>query len=206
VGSGSRWGRRPAAPGPVPGTGEDTIAVMPSLEDALVRLLAPGYLDGLVERPLEDVRAMRAECQEAETAVSYLRRVAQGRLDVVHACLDHVDGGAADLDALVEQLPAIIGSGPPRPAGYGRLPSQMSPDLDDPDLTAEIDGIMDAATVAALPTLGPDELRALGERLTAVEARISDQRRALHERIDTLQAEIVKRYKTGQASVDGLLA
>jgi len=170
-----------------------------------VRLLAPGYLDGLAERPIEEVRAMRAQCQEAETAVSYLRRVAQGRLDLVHACLDHAGDGTPDLDALVRDLPAIIGSGPPRPAGYGRLPAQMSPDLDDPDLTAEIDGIMDAATVAALPTLDADELRALGARLTTVEARISDERRALHERIDTLQAEIVDRYKTGKASVEGLL-
>ena len=29
---------------------------------------------------------------------------------------------------------------------------------------------------------------------------------AMHERIDALQAEIVSRYKTGEASVDGLLA
>ncbi len=50
------------------------------------------------------------------------------------------------------------------------------------------------------------ELRTVGEQLTAIEQRISDQRRALHERIDTLQAEIVSRYKTGEASVDGLLA
>jgi chaperonin cofactor prefoldin len=46
----------------------------------------------------------------------------------------------------------------------------------------------------------------MAERLTELEARISDQRRALHERIDKLQAEIVSRYKTGEASVDGLLA
>jgi chaperonin cofactor prefoldin len=50
------------------------------------------------------------------------------------------------------------------------------------------------------------ELRAVGERLTVIEKRISDQRHALHERIDKLQAEIVSRYKTGEASVDGLLA
>ena len=171
------------------------------LETELERLLAADYLDGLPERSLEDVRAMRAECQEAETAVSFLRRMAQGRLDLVHACLD-----GSDLDSLVERLPSIIGSGPPRPQGYGRLPSQMSPDLDRDDLTAELDAVLDADQTGALPTMSEAELRAVAEQLTAIEKRISDQRHALHERIDKLQAEIVSRYKTGEASVDGLLA
>jgi len=175
------------------------------LETELERLLAPDYLDELSQRPLSEVRAMRAECQEAETAVSYLRRMAQGRLDLVHACLDHHDG-EGDLDSLVDRLPSIIGSGPARPQGFGRLPSQMSPDLDRDDLTAELDAVLDADQTGALTTMDEAELRAVGERLTAIEQRISDQRRALHERIDKLQAEIVSRYKTGEASVDGLLA
>jgi hypothetical protein len=171
------------------------------LNTELERLLAPDYLNGLPERSLDDVRAMRAECQEAETAVSFLRRMAQGRLDLVHACLD-----GSDLESLVERLPSIIGSGPARPQGYGRLPSQMSPDLDKDDLTEELDAVLDADQTGLLPTMDEAELRAVGERLTVIEKRISDQRHALHERIDKLQAEIVSRYKTGEASVDGLLA
>jgi len=176
------------------------------LDTELDRLLAPDYLEGLHQRSLEDVRAMRAECQEAETAVSYLRRMAQGRLDLVHACLDHHGDEGGDLESLVERLPSIIGSGPPRPQGYGRLPSQMSPDLDKDDLTEELDAVLDAEHTATLTTMSEAELRRVGEQLTAIEQRISDQRRTLHERIDKLQAEIVSRYKTGEASVDGLLA
>ena len=180
--------------------------MMAWLETKLERLLAPDYLDGLRDRSLEDVRAMRGECQEAETAVSYLRRMAQGRLDLVHACLDHHGDKGEDLESLVARLPSIIGSGPARPQGYGRLPSQMSPDLDRDDLTEELDAILDADHTATLTTMSEAELRSVGEQLTAIEQRISDQRRTLHERIDKLQAEIVSRYKTGEASVDGLLA
>ena len=176
------------------------------LDAQLERLLTPDYLEGLKERPLAQVRAMRAECQETETAVSYLRRLAQGRLDIVHACLDRGDDGDGGLDSLVERLPSIIGSGPPRPAGFGRLPSQMSPDMDKDDLTAEIDAVLDAGRIAELPTMDDADLRAMAGQLTEIETRISDARRALHERIDKLQAEIVSRYKTGEASVDGLLA
>ena len=35
---------------------------------------------------------MRTECQEAEVALSYLRRLIQGRLDIVHAYLEHHRG------------------------------------------------------------------------------------------------------------------
>ncbi|HXQ44948.1 MAG TPA: hypothetical protein VN816_09950 [Acidimicrobiales bacterium] len=181
---------------------------MTSLDEELERLFASDYLDGVDERALDEVRAMRAECQEAETVVSYLRRVVQGRLDVVHSFIDHRKTGhsVGDLDAVVEDLSAIIGSGPARPQGYGRLPSQMSPDMEKVDLTREIDDVLNAEGIGLLPTMTEEDLRSLAARLTVIEQRISDERRTLHERIDALQAEIVSRYKTGEATVDGLLS
>ena len=178
------------------------------LSSELERLLAPDYLEGVRAKSLQDIRAMRAECQAAETAVSYLRRLAQGRLDIIHAFLDRCEEGTAsgDLTALVEELPAIIAAGPPRPAGPGRLPAQLAPDTELDDLTAEIDAVLDAGRIGDLPRLTVEELHEVAERLGAVEHRISQERRALHERIDRLQAEIVSRYKAGEASVDGLLA
>ncbi|MHB8329849.1 MAG: RsiG family protein [Acidimicrobiales bacterium] len=178
------------------------------LDSELERLSAPDYLNGLAERTLEDVRAMRAECQQAETAVSYLRRVAQGRLDIVHTYIEGAKAGGegSDLSALVENLSSIIGAGPPRPSGPGRLPSQMSPDMEAHDLTAGIDAVLDAAAIGELPSMGEAQLRAIAEQLIEIEARISEQRRSLHERIDALQGEIVSRYKSGQVSPDGLLA
>ncbi len=175
------------------------------LRDELDRLFAPDYLEGLGDRTLEQLRAMRDECDRAETAVSYLRRVAQGRLDVVQGILH---GKGDDLSGVVEQLPSIIGGGPPRPPGPGRLPSRLAPDIEvveDVGLTDEIDAVLDPGTIGSLPTMDHQELVALSERLMEVEAHISAQRRALHERIDAVQAEIVRRYKSGDASPDGLL-
>jgi hypothetical protein len=184
------------------------------LDSELDRLLAPAYLGELDQRSLEDIRAMRADCQITETAVSFLRRMAQGRLDVVHAALDaqasrggaDSDPTAVDASALIDKLPDILGSGPQRPPGPGRLPSHMAPDLEQDDLTAEVDAALDVEKLATLTSMSTEELRAAADRLTAIEARVSGQRRALHDRIDRLQAEIVSRYKTGRASVDGLLA
>lgn len=181
---------------------------MSRLDQELQRLLAEDYLQGLAERSLEDVRAMRAECQLAETSVSFLRRLAQGRLDIIHAFLDRREdeGGSVDLAELVEELPAIIAAGPPRPAGPGRLPVQMAPAMDSGELTAELDEVIDAGQVVRLAEMSEEQLRAVAERLGTFEATVSQQRRALHERIDRLQREIVDRYKSGGASADELLA
>lgn len=182
--------------------------LMSRLDQELQRVLAEDYLDGLSDRPLEEVRAMREECQQAETAVSFLRRLAQGRLDIIHAFLDRREdeGGAVDLAELVEELPAIIAAGPPRPAGPGRLPVQMAPDMEGGALTAELDQVIDAQQVVALAEMSEDQLRKVAERLAAFEAQVSAHRRALHERIDRLQREIVDRYKSGGASADELLS
>lgn len=180
--------------------------IMASLDSELDRLLGPEYLAGVEDRSLEDLRVMRAECQEAETAVSYLRRMVQGRLDIVHAYIDaEANGGVGSLDSIVDRLPAIISAGPQRPSGPGRLPSQMSPDMDG-DFAIELDSVLGSEGIAKLPTMSREDLLELAGRLSTIEGRTSNQRRALHERIDKVQAEIVSRYKTGEASVEGLLS
>ena len=123
---------------------------MASLQAELGRLLTDSYLRGIESKSLDDIRSMRAECQEAEVALSYLRRLAQGRLDIVQAYLVRPAGSGddagtsepADLAALVEGLPAILSSGPGRPPGPGHMVTVMAPDTEDSDLTAELDAVV----------------------------------------------------------------
>ena len=49
----------------------------------LDRLLDNAYTGDLASRSIEEIRAMRAESQAVETGLSYVRRLAQGRLDIV---------------------------------------------------------------------------------------------------------------------------
>lgn len=168
------------------------------------RLLDPDFVASLRDLPMEEVRAKRGECQEVEVGLSYLRRVVQGRLDIVIADLQRRAGGEpADLGALVDQLPEILGD-QSRPAGYGRLPTLIAPS-DADDLTAEVDAVADPTRLSSLADASDDEVRALADALGDLERRTSDQRRLLLDRIDVLQEEIVRRYKEGEASVDSLL-
>ncbi|MGH9080034.1 MAG: hypothetical protein ACRDYE_08200 [Acidimicrobiales bacterium] len=180
---------------------------MTSHKDEFDRILTSTYLDGIDDLSLVDLRSMRTECQEAEVALSYLRRLVQGRLDIVHAYLERPGPEQPpDLSSLVEDLPGILSSGPGRPPGPGHLPQLFTPDTEESDLTAELDAVLGPDQIASLAEVGIDQLRELATRLETIESRVSSDRRALHERIDALQAELVERHKTGRATVDGLLS
>jgi hypothetical protein len=183
-----------------------TIATV--VHSRIAAILAPGYLDGVTSVTIEEIRARRAACQAVEVSLSYLRRLVQGRLDIVLAEVHRRDEGAPeeDLHSLVERLPEILSDHVHAP-GNGRLSTFMAPgdtDLDD-ELLKQLDDIVDAERLATLPALTDERVRGLVDELTTLERSVSGQRRALHERIDALQEELVRRYRTGEASVDSLL-
>jgi hypothetical protein len=181
---------------------------------ALDQVLADDYLHGMDSLPMAELRGRRQACQEVETSLSYFRRMIQGRLDIVHAELSRRESGgeASDLGGLIERLPSILADHA-RPAaptdaslpGRGPLPEVIAPqDVD--ALARQLDEVVDADRLASLPSRAEDEVRALADQLTDLERTVSAQRRQLHERIDALQDEIVRRYKSGEATVDALLS
>jgi hypothetical protein len=177
------------------------------LDTELERTLDPHYLDDISGRDLDEIREMRAECEAAETAVSFLRRMAQGRLDLIHAYLDRrTRTEINDMQAFVEDLPSIIAAGPPPKSGPPRFAGSRLPDAHPEDLSTELDALLGAEKMSELESLEDSELQAIADELAEMEKRISKQRRLLHEQIDRLQAEIVSRYKSGKATVDGLLS
>jgi hypothetical protein len=176
------------------------------MDETIARILDDAYVADLGERAIEDIRAMRAECQDVETGLSYLRRVVQGRLDIVHAELTRRRGGGepGDMASLIDQLPAILGDHLRAP-GNGRLPVSLEPGRVDPELQARFDAVVGEADFDAITDVEEAKLVAAGDAMAELEQDISTRRRALFDRIDELQAEITRRYKTGEASVESLL-
>ncbi|MSO87730.1 MAG: aerial mycelium formation protein [Acidimicrobiia bacterium] len=172
----------------------------------LALLLDPGYLGDLPARPMEEVRAMRAECQQVETGLSLLRRLVQGRLDIVGIELTRRANGddPADLADLIARLPEVLSDRTHAP-GLGRLPQMMSPGDLPAEFEAELDAIIGGSALSQLSTQTDEQLRSITDRLAELEVKVSGQRHALFGKIDALQAEITRRYKTGEASVESLL-
>jgi hypothetical protein len=178
------------------------------MKDSLERVTDEGYLTGLTELPMENVRAMRAECQSLENALSYVRRVAQGRLDIVGAELARrrAGGDPADLSELIGRLPDILADRT-RPSGGGtaRPPLDLSGDDDGEAYGHEVDAIFNPVDSGSLTAIDDPHLEDLREQLASYEQLTSARRQRLHAIIDALQAEITRRYRTGEATVDSLL-
>jgi hypothetical protein len=169
-------------------------------------LLDPGFIADLQDLDIAEVRARRSRCNDAELELSYVRRMVQGRLDIV---LDEqtqrsTGHGGADVASLVERLPAIL-SGNVHAPGFGRLPANMAPADVGLEATATLEAIAPADRMAEVSHLDDAGLEALVDALNAYERELSDQRRALHVVLDKLQGEVIRRYQSGEATVDSLL-
>jgi hypothetical protein len=197
-------------------------------------LLAPEFVEGLVDARVDEIRAKGAQCRRVEDLVSYLRRVAQGQIDLVTAELamrSHGDRGDHQ-SLLVEDLPSILANSPT--VGGSRLESgasaagrQATSLLAMPAVSEvfaeEQDFAPDEIAAVMPPGLDPlpfsggmmpganlqsfasPELEELVVRLREYESLLSAERRVLHERIDQLRAILVERYKSGAADADTLL-
>jgi hypothetical protein len=175
-------------------------------EGRLERILDDSYLEGLAELPTEQLRARRAECEEEERAVSYARRVLQGRLDILRAeLLRREEKGDSSAESLLSRLPDILGhdhvATDPLQARATRLDVPEAAE----HLERELDEIVDEARLLALPDAPTESVEQLIERLRAHEARLSELRRGLFDRIDALRDELAARYKDGRASIGELL-
>jgi hypothetical protein len=171
-------------------------------------ILSPDYIEDLESLSMAEVRQRRDESQEAADVLSYLRRLVQGRLDIVHADLERRAGGEpADLSSLVERLEkGEIISDHTRSGGLGRLPTSLGPADTDGWISEELDRIVGADRLSALSDLDDAEVRQIADSLIELERKVSAQRSTLHDVANRLQEEIVRRYKTGEATVDSLLS
>jgi hypothetical protein len=150
--------------------------------------------------PLDALRAERARLQAAEDAVSYVRRLVQGRLDLVRAERRHRTAGEhLDLEQeLAGILAGQVGGGSARPPRATHIP-------DDHPLLAELERRCERLGFDDLTDLGDEALAELERELDTFEHLCSGERHALFQRIDVLTADLVRRYRDGAATVEGLL-
>ncbi|MFF4168898.1 ABC transporter substrate-binding protein [Streptomyces sp. NPDC001744] len=150
---------------------------------------------------LPELRALRRDAQNDEADLSYVRRMLQGRIDILRAELARrTDPEAPVLDRLSEILADLpsrhrssarhVTLSTPRGEKYRRLATEMLSEVELSDLSARTD----------------DELHAAMGRLAGYEQQVSRRRQHLQRTADDCGAEIARRYREGEAQVDDLLA
>ena len=151
---------------------------------------------------LDEIRSRRARLQAQEDAVSFVRRLAQGRLDLARD--EERRRQSNDRSVNVEsELAEVFGQ--EHGGGSARPPRETNVATDHP-LVVELERLCESLGFGSLRQLDVDSLQAAIEQLAAFELARSSERRALFDEIDALTAELVRRYKDGGANVDSLLA
>ncbi len=172
----------------------------------LDRVLAPGYLDGLDTWPIETIRERRSECQCLEDAASYLRRMVQTRIDILGLEMrNRADGSSNDPGTIVDQLKVLLSDKKESHGANGRFVTEALREDQESWANRRVYGACGGHDIEEATEFSDDQLNAMAQSLVELEQSVSKERRDLHDIFDRLQAELIERYKSGRASVDGLL-
>ena len=148
---------------------------------------------------LDELRSLRQQLQLEDDAVSYARRVAQARLDLVKAEARH---RTVQSDVVVdEELRTVLSS---HLTGGPARPPRPTEDLSDHPLAVELDELCSANGLGRLKSLDDAQLVTLTEAIAEFETKVSSDRRDRFDQLDALSAELVRRYRDGEADVDSL--
>ncbi|MEU6283153.1 aerial mycelium formation protein [Streptomyces sp. NPDC047028] len=157
---------------------------------------------------LPELRALRRDAQRDEADLSYVRRLLQGRIDILRAELAR-RGGAASVPApadgpVVDRLPEILTDAPARQRSSARHVTLGTPHNEESRrLAAEMLAEVELSDLTARTDL---ELNTAMGRLTRYEQEVSRRRQHLQRTTDDCSGEIARRYREGEAQVDDLLA
>lgn len=141
----------------------------------------------LADINLAELRSYRQRLMHEEDTVSYWRRLAHARIDVLEA-ESHTEGSLSMKD-LVRVL-GDTGAGRTRSALVGVRAAEPLPDL--PALTE--------MWVSEIDPHDREKVFEAVERLHDAERQLTNYRRALHKRIDEATGELISRYRDDPAS------
>ncbi|MER5293676.1 aerial mycelium formation protein [Streptomyces pharetrae] len=199
-----------------PSTGEEVGTLRPPAQ----RTDSPDGPDGVGRPPvlpdppepdlaalsLPELRALRRDAQRDEADLSYVRRLLQGRIDILRAELAR-RGPASVLAvaeaSVVERLPEILTDAPARQRSSARHVTLGTPRSEEyRRLAAEMLGEVE---LSALDARTDAELADGIGRLVRYEQQVSWRRQRLQRTADECSTEIARRYRDGEAQVDDLL-
>jgi hypothetical protein len=158
------------------------------------RIREDAYLAGLTERPLEELRELREECLAEREYLSLLRRLVQGRAEILSAELEA--RGSDEVRApLVDRLAGILAGDESRGASRGEALKIGVPDEEMLLARRRVERLVADAGISDPQTLDDDQLAEAVDILAREETNVSEARGAVIVVLDAVQDELKRRYK-----------
>ncbi|MFD7514182.1 ABC transporter substrate-binding protein [Streptomyces niveus] len=188
------------SPGPVPIIGSTASGRGVGAGAATVRPPAQRAPGGEHALRLPELRALRRDATRDEADLSYLRRLLQGRIDILRAELAR---RAAPETPVVDRLSEILADTPSLHRSSARHVTLSTPRSEEFRLLAA--EALAEVELSDLEARTDAELHAAMGRLVSHEQQVSQRRHLLQRTADECSAEIARRYREGEAQVDDLL-
>jgi hypothetical protein len=158
------------------------------------RILDPGYASGLDEMSLDELRARRDECMAEREYLSLLRRLLQGRAEILHAELE-ARGATGQSGPLVDRLAAILTADEPPATSRGEAVRIGLPEEEMLLARRRVERLSADAGISDPSRLDDQALASAIDTLASEEREVSRARHDVIGILDVLQDELKRRYK-----------
>jgi hypothetical protein len=165
------------------------------------RVLGEGFLDDLEGLTLQELRERRHDAEQEDADLSYIRRLLQGRLDIIRAERERRAQAAGE--RVVDNLSEVLADGLRSTHGSGRFlnvePSRVA------ESRRRVEQLIADPHLSDMGTITDSEIGEAYDEISNHERAVSELRHRVQDAMDTLTAEVARRYRDGRASVDELL-
>lgn len=158
------------------------------------RVLDASYVEGLVDLPLDDLRSRRDDCLAEREYLSMLRRLLQGRAEILAAELE-ARGSDQERAPLVERLTAVLAADEHPTTSRGELVRVSVPEEEMLLARRRIERLVADVGLSDPSTLDDARLAEVVEMLATEEREVSTARHDVIRVLDTLQDELKRRYR-----------
>jgi hypothetical protein len=158
------------------------------------RIRDPAYIESIDALALEDLRNRRDECLAEREYLSLLRRLVQGRAEILRAELDS-RGSGEDKGPLVDRLAEILAGDERQSPARGEAVKVGLPEEEMLLARRRIERLVSDAGISDPSTLDDTNLASAVGLLASEEREVSTARSDVIRVLDTLQDELKRRYR-----------
>jgi hypothetical protein len=157
------------------------------------QVLAEGFTDGLGELDDAEARRRRDLARAELEYLSFLRRLLQGRRDILRDELDRRRSGG-EPQSVVERVVSVLSEGSRGPS-RGEAPIVPLPDEELALARRRVERLLSDAHLSDLGSLSDQDLEGAVARIEEEERGVSGTRSQVIQALDLLQAEMKRRLR-----------
>ena len=158
------------------------------------RIRDPAYLGGIDVLALDDLRSRRDECLAEREYLSLLRRLVQGRAEILRAELD-ARGSNQNKGPLIDRLAQILAGDERQSPSRGEAVKVGLPEEEMLLARRRIERLVSDAGISDPSALDDANLASAVDLLATEEREVSSARADVIRVLDTLQDELKRRYR-----------